>query len=212
MARGSDLPNLTPVEDASIIPIYKTANNLDYYYTPDQLKNHSKNYIITSGAGIPSGTPDFVGQIYIDTTNDVTYIAIDSSSAAGWRKSISQDVDGNYEVDGKLYFKATKTITPPTGTTFTMDANDGNSQFVDLENVTGDVTATFSNFAIGTYILIVEHDSTARTLTFPSAYLVGVTGTGTTAFSLAAGGTMKTLFTIYYDGTNYYITETMFHA
>ena len=39
---------------------------------------------ITSGAGAPSSTPSFVGQSYIDTTNDVVYIATGTASSADW--------------------------------------------------------------------------------------------------------------------------------
>ena len=43
----------------------------------------------SSGAGAPTSTPDKVGDIYVDTTNDDAYIATGTSSSADWE--ISQD-------------------------------------------------------------------------------------------------------------------------
>lgn len=40
--------------------------------------------IITSGAGTPASTPSKVGDIYIDTTNDIVYVATDTASSADW--------------------------------------------------------------------------------------------------------------------------------
>jgi len=45
---------------------------------------------IQSGAGAPGSTPDYVGQIYIDTTNDVRYMSVDTSGSTDW--IVIQDV------------------------------------------------------------------------------------------------------------------------
>jgi len=42
---------------------------------------------VTSGAGAPVSTPSVVGDIYIDTTNDNSYIAIDTLSSADWKNT-----------------------------------------------------------------------------------------------------------------------------
>jgi len=43
--------------------------------------------IITSGAGSPSSTPSAVGDIYIDTTGDISWIATATASSADWDQS-----------------------------------------------------------------------------------------------------------------------------
>ena len=44
---------------------------------------------IESGAGVPSSTPDKVGDIYIDTSNLRIYIATGTSTSSDWRKLMS---------------------------------------------------------------------------------------------------------------------------
>ena len=41
--------------------------------------------IISSGSGAPSSTPNKVGDIYIDTTNDISYIATGTASSSDWK-------------------------------------------------------------------------------------------------------------------------------
>jgi len=43
--------------------------------------------IISSGAGAPGSTPSVDGDIYVDTTNDYTYIAACTTSSACWKQS-----------------------------------------------------------------------------------------------------------------------------
>ena len=43
------------------------------------------NYILTS-AGAPSSTPDFAGQLNVDTTNDLIYAAVAAASSADWKR------------------------------------------------------------------------------------------------------------------------------
>jgi hypothetical protein len=43
--------------------------------------------LIETGAGAPVSTPNFEGQMYIDTTNDWSYIAVGTSSSADWQKT-----------------------------------------------------------------------------------------------------------------------------
>ena len=42
---------------------------------------------ISSGAGTPGSTPTKVGDIYIDTTNDVSYLATGTASSADWTET-----------------------------------------------------------------------------------------------------------------------------
>lgn len=65
-------------------------------------------------------------------------------------------------------------VTPPTstpsGTTQTIDWNDGTFQVLDLGSASGNVTLTLSNPEAGcSYLLEVIQGATARTLTWPAA-------------------------------------------
>jgi hypothetical protein len=43
--------------------------------------------IITSGAGAPSSTPSAVGDIYVDTTGDIGWVATGTASSADWKQA-----------------------------------------------------------------------------------------------------------------------------
>lgn len=57
--------------------------------------DHTQYPYITSQAGAPTSTPNRVGLINIDTTNDKVYIAVDTSSSSDWL-----DVSGAGSGDG----------------------------------------------------------------------------------------------------------------
>lgn len=44
--------------------------------------------IRTEGSGAPSSAPSNAGDMYIDTTNKKSYIAVGASSSADWRKQV----------------------------------------------------------------------------------------------------------------------------
>lgn len=46
--------------------------------------------VSSSGAGVPSSTPDKRGDIYVDTTNLKIYISTGTGSSADWKKVLSQ--------------------------------------------------------------------------------------------------------------------------
>ena len=52
--------------------------------------------ILLSDAGVPAVTPDFIGQTYVDTTTEISYIATGTGSSADWNQVLSQDSNGNY--------------------------------------------------------------------------------------------------------------------
>jgi hypothetical protein len=70
--------------------------------------DHTQYSLISSGDGAPSSTPTRVGAIYIDTTNDKSYIAVDTTDSGDWLNvSLADLVDdttpqlgGNLDVNG----------------------------------------------------------------------------------------------------------------
>jgi hypothetical protein len=46
--------------------------------------------MVSTGAGAPGSAPAKPGNIYVDTTNDLTYIAVDTATAADWKNVVYQ--------------------------------------------------------------------------------------------------------------------------
>lgn len=134
---------------------------------------------------------------YIDNTQSHLIL----SSSAGSIIHIS----GSLEIEGQTW-SSLPSIHTPTGTTQTIDWNDGNSQILDLESATGDVTLTLSNGQSGaSYILKVIQDSTTlRDVLWPASVLFpgGVSG------SITSGSNNEDIYTFWFDGTNYYANVT----
>lgn len=109
-------------------------------------------------------------------------------------------VTGNLQVSGQL-FQGSITTSEPTGTTQNIDWNNGAYQILDLENVTGDTTLTFSNAEEGAILYLeVRQDSlTARDITWPPE----VIWPGGIAPVISAGSNAIDLVTLVYNGTYY---------
>lgn len=79
-----------------------TTTASDDYLLLDGTTNGTRNYAMTniskvsSGSGAPSSTPAKIGDIYVDTTNNHTYIAKGASSSADWIKQ-----NGSYTLRGE---------------------------------------------------------------------------------------------------------------
>lgn len=99
-----------------------------------------------------------------------------------------------------LLFDHASTVTP-SGTTQTIDWDDGNGATIDLGSATGDVTLTLSNPVAGRmYTLIVIQGATARNITWPAS-VVWPAGVDPI---LSQDEDAVDKFTFYYDGTNYF--------
>jgi hypothetical protein len=129
---------------------------------------------------------------------------------AGWSISIETDVTTGYSYNADLYSKHANTsdLTTylPTGTTETIDWSLGETQEIDLNSATGNVTLTFSNPIEGQeYYLKIIQGSTSRNVTFPSTVLEAG---GTAPKTLTVTATNDAIDTVkmVYDGSNYLIT------
>jgi hypothetical protein len=93
---------------------------------------------------------------------------------------------------------ATKT---PTGTTETIDWDDGNIAPLDLSSATGDVTLTLSDPVAGaTYKMLITQGGTARLITWPAAVLWPQGEEPSQYMEINTVNSIELL----YDGTNYY--------
>lgn len=76
---------------------------------------------------------------------------------------------GNLQLSGAQAYIDVPTTHNPSGTTVTIDWDDGNYQVLDLGSASGNVTVSFSNAKAGaSYILEVIQAATPRTITWPS--------------------------------------------
>ena len=73
-------------DDIKLTTSYLTADEYNAFVA--EMKTRAET---SSGAGAPSATPTQLGEVYIDTTNDVVYTATGLASSADWNKLITID-------------------------------------------------------------------------------------------------------------------------
>ncbi len=106
---------------------------------------------------------------------------------------------GNVSITGQAYSVQPSTLTT-SGTTQTVDWNNGNGQVFDAQGSSGNVTFTFSNPVSGaSYVLKLIQGSSARTYTWPG----NTKWPGAVAPTVTTTDNAEDLITCYYDGTNY---------
>jgi hypothetical protein len=102
--------------------------------------------------------------------------------------------------DAQGYSEHQSTATP-SGTTQTVDFNEGNSQTIDLGSATGNVTLTLSNPQAGaSYVLIFIQGATARNIVWPA----NVKWPNAGAPTISTGNDDIDVISLFYDGTNFY--------
>lgn len=105
-------------------------------------------------------------------------------------------------VAGQAYVTLPTTHTP-TGTTQTIDWDDGNVQVMDLGSASGNVTVTLSDGASGgSYLLLVIQGATARTITWPAS----VAWPGGTAPTISTTDDDEDMVSLNFIGSTYYGT------
>jgi hypothetical protein len=114
--------------------------------------------------------------------------------------SSSDTIYTNGSEGDQIFQSGGLTIYTPSGTTQTVDWNNGNIQAIDLGSATGNVTLTFSNPHITAYTLKVIQDNTAPlNLIYPAS----VKWVGGIAPVISTGASAIDTITFIYDGTNY---------
>src|SRR5210317_1701532 len=139
----------------------------------DNLTNLNTKPDVSSGAGAPGTTPGKVGDVYIDTTNDLAYVATDTSSSADWdqvvatasTQTLTNKTHTNIILDGSVT-EETYAWTSTTGSVTTeLEPANGTVQRVTL---TGNITSLTDNVANGEWISLAIDDGTAYTITWPT--------------------------------------------
>lgn len=140
-----------------------------------------------SGSGTINNYAKFVGATEIGDallTDDGTNLILPS---------------GNFSIAGQLY-QATLTSISPSGTTQTINWNNGNVQAINLEDASGDVTLTLTNPQITCYTLkIIQDGATPRNIFWPGTVLWA----GGVAPTISTGANAIDTVTLIWDGTNY---------
>lgn len=100
-------------------------------------------------------------------------------------------------------FKQASTVTP-SGTTATLDFDNGTIQTLDLGSATGDVTITLSNPETGgLYLVYIIQGATPRALTWPAS----VKWPQGQSIILSQGNDEKDFVLMQYDGTDYNVLD-----
>ena len=146
--------------------------------------------------------------VYLDTEDDLGFAVsgiepakIDGYGLIANNLVIGPSSTGFISVDAHVYQSIPSTLTP-SGATQTIDWNDGNIQFLDLEDASGDVTVTLSNPRIGgIYILkIIQDSAVARDIIWPAEVFWADGGAAPVITTTADAVDMVTMI---WDGTNY---------
>ncbi len=118
-----------------------------------------------------------------------------------FRTDGTRDLNGNLVTTGQIG-QRTMLVAGPVGTTQTINLNNGNQQVLDLSGASGNVTLTLSNPLPGaTYVLKVkQHASSAKNVVWPGT----VIWSSGEAPEITTSANAIDIFSLWYDGTNYY--------
>jgi hypothetical protein len=149
---------------------------------------------------VPSSTTNWAapGTIGSTTPNSGAFTTLTASGNVGIGTTAP---NAKLQVaSGQVAIDIPSTLTP-TGTTQTIDWNNGNVQILSLASASGNVTLTLNNPVAGaTYaIKVIQHATAAKSLVWPAA----AKWPGGTAPTVSTGASAVDLITLYYDGSVY---------
>ena len=157
---------------------------------------------------LADGTRNLTGNMLVTSTNELQFRDSDLNISSKTDGHLDYDADivhdfntGNLKVTSGQMWSEIQTTKTPTGTTQTINFNEGNHAVVDLGSSTGNVTFTLSNPKNGgSYtIKIIQHDTLSRNVVWPSE-VKWENGT-----ILLVNGAPNAVDMVYldYDGTNF---------
>ena len=196
-----DLSN--PTNDVSL-----SINNIYKFPLTDGL---SGQYLTTNGGGTlswvnivgplgGSGSPNYLTKFSNNgVTSSLIYNTSNSIGIGTLTLTETVNVVGNLRIAGQ-YYNDVPSVNMPSGTTQTINWNNGNFQSIDMENTTGNLTLTFTNPKVGAiYVLKIIQGPTARTIIYPAS----VKWEGVTPLVPTTTNNAIDLITMFWDGTNY---------
>lgn len=149
-----------------------------------------------------------VGSVWRNSVTGFSYICTDATKGAAVWESLGSTIDSNTIVSARGYGYSTIPVIDVSGSTVDINFNSGDIQILNMPE--NDVSGSFSNPRVGSFVLIVNHASGEHVIALPNAYFLGEAGPTVKSVILTAGGATpyvdKTVFSIIYDGTNYHIS------
>lgn len=134
---------------------------------------------ISSGAGVPGSTPTKVGDIYIDTSTEDAYIAVNTVDATGWEKSNDGGGAGGTATD-LSYVAADRELMSSTGANVILPIADGtNAGLLSSADWTALQAADAVNattVAAAGALMDSEVDADIKTLVLPASTTISTFG------------------------------------
>ncbi len=124
---------------------------------------------VSTGSSAPASTPTKAGDIYVDTTADVVYVAVGTASSADWQEQVL--VNGTGLAAGSiLVYDGTEFIADPktvgTGTTTTIDMNSIVGSYYSITTASTASSYTLQNAVSGGKATIRIQNATSGGPTF----------------------------------------------
>jgi len=177
-------------------------------------KNYAANTVLTEAQidAQNDSITTFINTTKLDSdnlqTNGVNANSLASNSVTTVKLNASAVTTAKLSDNNVTTIKLAKNIgntqatqVSPSGTTQTLDWDNGNIQQLDLGSASGDVTLTLSNPTTGaTYRVLILQGATARDVVWPAA----VKWPGDLDPVLSNTDTDTDALELYFDGTNYY--------
>jgi len=119
---------------------------------------------VTTGSGAPASTPGAIGDVYIDTTNDLEYRAYGTSSSGDWEPQSGNDSEGAYNfasINGTLTKVYTKYFTGTTDNDNLTEVAHGIADFNKILSCSSVVAANAN-----TYLINGEYTALGATFDF----------------------------------------------
>ena len=135
----------------------------------------------------------FSGTLSTGTLQSITSVGTLSNLTA-------TNINVNSTITAKTYVATLTSITPAAGTSPTIDLSQGNLIVINAPNG-GNVTLSFTNQRVGTYILKIVNNTNAATIIWPGAIL----WSGNTQPVLTGNGKVD-IVSLICDGSNFYGT------
>jgi hypothetical protein len=184
---GATLPS------AGLAASINQSNNQDSYGLYVNVSNPGAG---NAYIGVLKDGTEGAGKVLTSNANGLaTWATIDVANVTGAASLASPTFTGNMSIS------IPSTLTP-TGTTETINWDNGNGQILSLASATGTVVLTLSNPKEGAtyFVKVIQHATTPRNVTFPAT----VKFPGGTAPTISTGASAIDTVVLFFDGTNYF--------
>ena len=180
---------------------FSVDTNDEFWFNGAALTSTELGYI----AGLTSSAQTQISsKVTAVSSTDNAIVRFDSTGGAVQDSGVTIDDNDSISAPGQIVSPAD--TESGSGTTHTIDWDDGNTAILDLNDFSGTVTLTLSNAQSGGYYCIkIIQQASAKTITWPSSS-PNTLWPGGTECTLSTGDDDEDLVCMLYDGTNYLAT------